>query len=146
MEMSKNEKALSFYKINLWEITNKSLYLSARSTFILWDNFVADEIEDLKDYRTAGLKRFLPSASTDFEIVADSTEGIRCHIDELFYADVENPKKDAKHLNTDIIEALQELEWEINSKESEYIRWINETRVKLYNEWRENCERYLLPK
>lgn len=90
------------------------------------------------------MKRFLPSASTDFEIVADSTEGIRCHIDELFYADVENPKKDSKNLNTDIIEALEVLEWEIDSKESEYIRWINETRVKLFNEWRENCERYLL--
>lgn len=109
-------------------------------TFIF---FIVDETEDPKDYRTAGLKRFLPSASTDFEIVADSTEGIRCHIDELFYADVENSKKDSKNSNTDIIEALQELEWEINSKETEYIRWINETRVKLFNEWRENCERYL---
>lgn len=74
-------------------------------------------------------------------MVADSIEGVRAILDELFFSDVESSKKDFKMSNSKIIEALQQFEERFAPDEDDRIRRANETRIEFFNEWLKNCKK-----
>ncbi|XP_065217343.1 uncharacterized protein LOC135843399 [Planococcus citri] len=88
------------------------------------------------DFSNETLKKFFPKGCTNFEMVADSVEGLRCLIDELIYSDAEPSKKDGKSTNYEVIESLRDLENRIIENENLYIERTNRARMKLYDEWR----------
>jgi len=75
----------------------------------------------------------------DCELKADSLEQLRCLIDHLYYSDLEtgSTKKDGKVPQSSLVQALLKLDAELYSREDEFIRVLNESRIRQFTEWRE---------